>query len=316
MNKGKWIGFPISLIILFLVPVITQDAYIMYTLIIIFIWSSMAVSLGLVLRTGIFNLAHAAFMAVGAYTTGFLSTKFDFSFWLTLPIAGAVAIILAVLIGVPILRVKGMYFVLVTGALCEVVRLLLGNFPELTGGYDGISGIPPPRLGMIDFSNKIFYYYLVLIFMISTMVICYKLWNSQIGKILNAIAASEILIQSLGVPITSYKVMIFAIASFIAALCGSFLAPLVTTINPDEFTIQSSINVFLYVVLGGVNAVFGPAIGVVVAIAMNEALRFMMELTPVAFGIMVILIILFLPQGLVSLPGKILKVIKTSKRTI
>lgn len=136
-------------------------------------------SLLLTVRTGIFNLGHAGFMAVGAYTTGLLITKGGFSFWLTLPVAGALAICFSILVGIPILRLKGMYFVLITCALSEVVKLLIASFPKYTGGYSGVYGIVAPRLFTIDFNNKVAYYYLILAFMVASAFICHRIWHSQ-----------------------------------------------------------------------------------------------------------------------------------------
>lgn len=304
MTNIKWITV---MGLLVLIPLITTDQYILYILAEIFIWGTMSMSLLLTIRAGIFNLGHAAFMALGAYTSALLVTKGGFSFWLTLPIAGALATIVAILIGIPILRLKGMYFVLVTCALGEVVKLLIASFPSITRGYDGIHGIPAPRLLMIDFNNKVAYYYLVLAFMVVSTFICYRVWHSQIGKIFRGIAGNELLCESIGIPSAFYKIMSFAIASFIASLCGCFITILSSTIDPLMFGLGSSVNCFLYMVLGGVGSIFGPIVGATVAIILNELLRFMLELTPAVLGVIVILIIIFLPGGLISLPKRFLR---------
>lgn len=153
---------------LILVPMITQNMYYLHVLTQMFIWTILSSSLLLVVRTGVFNFGHAAFMAIGAYATAILVVKEGVSFWLTLPIGGAAAVIIAVVIGVPILRVKGMYFVLLSACLCEVVKLAIAN-SDYAGGWTGIYGIRAPRLLFIDFNNKVAYYYLSLTFMTVSM---------------------------------------------------------------------------------------------------------------------------------------------------
>ncbi len=318
MNRFKhfWQGST-AVGILLLLPAITQDPYFLFISIQVFLWGTMAATLFLTIRTGIFNLGHAAFMAIGAYVTALLMTREAFSFWLTLPIAGAGAAAFAAFVGIPILRVKGMYFVLLTCALCEVVKLLIANFPTYTGGYNGVWGIPSPRLAGIDFNNKVAFYYLVLIFMVSSIAVCYRIWNSYIGRVFRAIAENEMLCRSVGVPTSRYKLLSFVIASFFAALCGSFLATLSGTIDPLMFGLGTSVNVFLYMVLGGIRSILGPPIGAAVAILVFEQFRFMLELTPAVLGGVVIAIIIFLPDGLISAPGAVAKVwlaITRSKR--
>jgi branched-chain amino acid transport system permease protein len=315
MLELKKYNFLVGVFFLALVPVIiTQDPYYLYVLIRILIWGTASASLWLTIRTGIFNLGHAAFMAIGAYTTALLQVKAGLSFWLSLPIAGVAAIVVAILIGIPILRIKGMYFVLVTFAFTEVVTLLIANFPKYTGGYDGIRNIPAPKILATDFSAHVPYYYLVLFFMSIFVFICYRIWNSRIGKIFSAIAASETLCESVGVPVTKYKILSFVTASFFGALCGSFITPLSGVIDPLMFGMSASVNCFLYMVLGGVGSIFGPIIGTTLAILISEGFRFMLELAPAIIGLIIIILMLFLPEGLIGIPQKILQLVKRVRK--
>jgi branched-chain amino acid transport system permease protein len=265
----------------------------------------MSMSLFLTIRTGLFNLGHAAFMALGAYISAILVTKAGFSFWATLPIAGLGAILVAVPIGIIIIRLKGMYFVLVTASLCEVVKLVIASIPKYTGGYSGIHGIPSPHLLGIDFGGKIAYYYLVLAFLFLSTIFCSRIWNSEIGKIFRGIAGDEVLGESIGIPTVSYKVMCFALASFIASLCGCIITILSNTIDPLMFSSVASVNSFLYMVVGGVGSIIGPLIGAAAAILIEEIFRFMLQLTPAIFGAIVIGVIIFLPGGLITLPQRL-----------
>jgi len=298
--------FPcIVIVLLFLIPAITQDPYILFILSQIFIWATMSASLWITIKTGIFNLGHSAFMSIGAYASALLTTKSSFSFWLTLPIGASLAAIIALFISVPILRLKGMYFVLITCSLCEVIKLLIASFPKVTGGYNGVWNIPAPKLAFIDFSNNIAAYYLILIFMVVSVFICYRFWASQIGKIFKGIAANELLGESVGIPTTKYKILSFVVASMFASLCGSFITVISSTIDPVMFGIASSTNCFLYMVFGGTSSISGPIIGTAAAIIINEIFRFALEITPAIFGLLIIGTLFLFPGGLIMLPKEI-----------
>jgi len=293
------------LVVLAVVPLVTHDQYHLYILSRIFIWGTMAVSLFLTIRTGLFNLGHAAFMALGAYISAILVTKLSVSFWVTLPIAGIMSVLLSSLIGIIMIRLKGMYFVLVTASLCEVVKLIIASFPKYTGGYSGIHGIPAPEIFGIDFGGKIAFYYLVLFFMAISVIFCHRVWHSEIGRIFRGIAANDGLSESVGIPTVSYKVMSFATASFFASLCGSMIIHLSGTIDPLMFGSVASVNSFLYMVVGGIGSIFGPLIGAAVSILIEEVFRFMLQFTPAIFGAVVIVILIFLPGGIVTFPKRL-----------
>jgi branched-chain amino acid transport system permease protein len=306
MTKLKrFLLVPAILAVLVMVPLITHDQYYLYVLSRIFIWGTMAMSLFLTIRTGLFNLGHAAFMAMGAYVSATLVTKLHVSFWLTLPIAAIVSVMLSILIGIIIIRLKGMYFVLVTASLCEVVKLIIASFPKYTGGYSGIHGIPAPGILGIDFGGKIAFYYMILFFMTISFLICYRVWHSEIGRIFRGIAANDGLSESVGIPTVFYKVMSFAVASLFASLCGSMIIHLSSTIDPLMFSSVASVNSFFYMVVGGVGSIFGPLIGTAVAILIEEVFRFMLQLTPAIFGGIVIMIVIFLPGGVITFPKKV-----------
>jgi branched-chain amino acid transport system permease protein len=250
-------------------------------------------------------------MGIGAYATALLMVRENISFWLTLPIAGGCAVLLALVIGVPILRVKGMYFVLVSACLCEVLKLSLANW-DYAGGWTGIYGIRAPRLFMIDFNNKVAYYYLALAFMIASMTVLYRLWISQIGKIFRAISGNKALAETVGIPVTRYEVMSLAVSAFFAALAGSFLAPVLTSIEPMQFGLMTTATCFLYMVVGGMGSVLGPAIGTAVGILIDEGFRFALVLRPAIFGIIVIVMIIILREkGIISIPEKLSIAVKS-----
>lgn len=291
--------------VLFLIPVITQSPYYLYIFSNMFIWAVVAVSLVVNIRTGIFNFASAAFMAIGAYTTAILVVKVGVSFWLTLLIGPLVGAVVAVLIGIPILCIKGMYFVLVTALFCQIIVLTIVSLEEQTGAWFGIAGIYAPTLFGIDLSEKVPFYYLVLVFMAVSFIIIHRLWNSHLGRVYAHIGENEALARSVGVPVTMYKVQSFAAASFFTSLAGCFLAASTSYIEPGMFSFFASIKVWLYAVLGGVTSVFGPLLGTGVASGITEGLRGFLLISPIIIGVFVIIVIIFLPRGFISLPEKI-----------
>ena len=305
MTRAKSLA-PLAILgLLFLIPAFTQDSYYLYLIYNFFIWAVVAVSLIVNIRTGIFNFASAAFMGIGAYTTAILVVKVGVSFWLTLLIGPLVGAVVAVLIGIPMLRLKGMYFVLVTALFCQIFILTIVSLSEQTGGWFGIAGIYAPTLFGIDLSDKVPFYYLVLVFMSLSFIILYRIWNSYLGKIYAHMGENEALAQSVGVPVTMYKVQSFAVASFFTSLAGCFLAASTSYIEPGMFSFFASIKVWLYAVLGGVTSVFGPILGTGVASGITEWLRGFLLISPIILGVFVIVVIIFLPRGFISLPEKI-----------
>lgn len=305
----------VVLALLFLVPVITQDPYILYIVSHMFIWGMLAVTIALNIRTAIFNFAPSGFMAIGAYTTAILVTKFDVSFWLTLPIAAIGAAVVAILIGIPVLRIKGMYFVLVTALFAQIIVLTIVSLPEYTDAWLGIANISAPTVLMIDFSQRVPYYYLVLVFMTALFFICYRVWNSYLGKIYKYIGENEALAQSVGVPITKYRVQSFAIACSFASLAGCFLAVSTSFIEPGMFSFFVTVNVWLYAIIGGIHSIFGPLFGTALAMFLQESLRPLQVVTPIVIGGIVILVIVFLPRGVISLPEEATKLANKLRRT-
>jgi branched-chain amino acid transport system permease protein len=223
-----------------------------------------------------------------------------------------IAIVVAILLGLPILRIKGIYFILVTALFSQVVMLFIATLSGFTGGWSGVSNIPKPKLFFIDFSSQVAFYYLTLIFLALAFAFAYRLWNSQIGKVYRHIASNEALAQSVGVSLTTYKIQSFAIASVLFSLSGSFFAIHIGYINPGMFDLFVSLKPWFYLVIGGATSILGPFIGTFVVRGFGELFSFEPMLSPIIVGVIMILIILFLPRGLTSLPGQVTQFISTS----
>ena len=303
------IGVPFILAVL--LPVITQDVYFLHTAIIIFFNVMMAVSLRLIMSTGQLNLAHAGFAVIGGYTSVLLAMRANLSFWIALPLGGLVAALVAVVVGRIILRVKAVYFAMITVCLGEVVRLVIVNSPQTLGGMNGISNVPKPDaiyfgLFTADFAKgRLPYYYLAFFLMVVTVTVIYQLGRSRHGRIFASIEQNDELAQSIGINIMSYKTLAFAIGSFFAGLGGSFYFHYSALAHPDFFTLWKTIDFVIFVTVGGMGSVAGPVIGALLLTVLSEILRTIREYEPLIYAGFLIVVILFLPGGLISLPQQV-----------
>jgi branched-chain amino acid transport system permease protein len=262
-----------------------------------------AASLHLVLRTGHLSLGHAAFMGLGGYTSALLTTSLGWPFALAFLASGLVPAAVALVVGPIVLRLRGVYFVLITFTLGEVVRLVLNEWQSLTGGADGIFRIPPPSPLLVD---KRAYYYFALAMATVCVGVIARILSSQTGRYIDAIRESERLAQSSGVPILRFKVMIFAIACGFVGFQGSLLAHFITFVAPGSYTFNESLNLLVMNVIGGMGGLAGPLIGAAFLTALPEFLRGWVELQRVLYGVVLVLVMLFVPGGLIEIGRRLL----------
>lgn len=312
MPRTKLIKFAVPLVIAvvsFLVPVFTQDPYWLDILIKIGFWIMLTVGLQLMMTAGIASVAQAAFMGIGAYTSVLLVMRLGFSFWAALPLAGIVAALFAIVIGIPSLRVKGVYFIIVTLALSQVIRLIWTRWVGLFGGAQGILNIPPPNAisigaSKIDFSygHRAEYYYLTLVITLICIIVAYRLNWSRIGTTCRAIREAEPLAAHAGVYPLKYKLLVFSLGCLFAGLAGSLQAPYLFYISSETFPLMNSMYVIIYAMIGGTAGVAGPIVGPILMVLVAEQLRFLKSYMPILFGVVLILVMSFLPDGLMSVP--------------
>lgn len=300
-------------IFLLLVPVFVHNNYYLHILITIALQLILVTSLFLIFTTGQMSIAHAAFMAIGAYTSALLVTRLGFNFWLALPLSGVMAGIIAVLIGYPTLRLAGVYFFLVTFAFGEALVLAIGHLFEGTfGGLVGISGIPMPNsisipgLPAINFAaGRVPHYYLAIILMLVSLVIIYRVYRSRIGMTFRAIASTSILAEHMGVNALGYKILAFAIGCFFAGLVGSFHAHYHYVIVPIDFTFEQSLHTIILMVVGGMGSFAGPVVGVPVLTFAYELLNAYPYYREILFGVVLLGVMLFMRGGLVAMPQRL-----------
>jgi branched-chain amino acid transport system permease protein len=260
---------------------------------------------------GRINIGQGAFALIGAYVSAILVVKAGWSFWMSLPAAGLFAAIVAILIGLPILRLRGVYFAMITLVLTQVVTLTALALP-ITNGAKGISNIPlPSGISLFgipilpDFAGmentKMAFYYTACIIMILTYAALYRLVNSRLGHLCRSMQQNEELASSIGVNISYIRIVIFAISSFFGGLGGAMFGSIAQSVYPSSFQVADSVNFMLNCFLGGLGYVFGPMLGTLVLYFGWDLLFEFGKYQMLIYSTVLILIIRFLPNGLLSI---------------
>ncbi|MCX7816051.1 MAG: branched-chain amino acid ABC transporter permease [Syntrophales bacterium] len=252
---------------------------------------------------GLLHLGYVAFYAAGAYTYALLHHHFGIGFWTALPLGALTATIFGLFLGVPVLRLRGDYLAIVTLGFGEITRLVLENWGEFTFGPSGIAGIPKPGFFGIDMdihSSAVYIYYLTVVMCALTIVTVYRLQHSRIGRALVALREDEIASEAIGINTTLIKISAFILGSIWAGLAGVIFAAKTTFVNPASFTFLESAMILCIVVLGGMGSIPGVILGAFILVLAPEYLRAFSEYRMLIFGIILILMMVFRPQGLIS----------------
>jgi branched-chain amino acid transport system permease protein len=243
-------------------------------------------------------------MSLGAYTSALLAKNLGMPFEISLLSGALLAAIVGLAIGYPALRLRGVYFAMVTVAFVEVIRLVAQIWVPLTNGMSGLSGIPKPNLLGMTLTTKTSQYYLVLFLMITILVVLWKLESSRLGLIWKSIGMSDNLAQSLGVNIAKHKLLAFTLGCFFAGVAGAFYAHFIRFLFPPEFGFLMATNILVYNFVGGRGHFVGPIIGAIFLSLLSEPFRGSPYET-IFFSIAMLLTILFLPGGLITLPARL-----------
>jgi len=265
-------------------------------------------SFRLITTTGGWSLAHIPMMGCGAYASALFTGALGVPFLISLPLSGLTAGLIGALIGYPLARTKGFAFFVASFAAGEAIRLSWMRFKVPFGGHSGLM-VPIPDLfesvSWLDFSTAVPYYFLTLLVTLICLAVLYRLDRSRIGNTLKAIESHEDLTRSVGINRTKYKVIAFSVGSFFAGIAGVVLAHRLWAIEPHQFGFTTTLYLLVWVVFGGSHTFSGPIYGVVSLTLLAEVLRPLAEWVPMIFGAIIILTLIFLPDGLESLPGKI-----------
>jgi branched-chain amino acid transport system permease protein len=252
---------------------------------------------------GLLDLGFVAFYAVGAYTYALLNFNFGLGFWTVLPLGGLLAATFGILLGFPVLRLRGDYLAIVTLGFGEIIRLILENWGKFTHGPSGISNISRPGFFGMEFSLEqsiLYTYYLMILFVIVTVFVVNRLQDSRLGRAWIALREDEIACQAMGIDKRKTKLVAFSLGAFWAGIVGVMFAAKTTFVNPASFTFLESAIILSIVVLGGMGSIIGVILGALILILMPEYLRALSQYRMLAFGAILVCMMIFRPQGLIS----------------
>lgn len=287
------------LLVTVLLPLVITDDYVLRILIMSGIFVMLTLSLNLVTGfTGQFCLGWAAFYGIGAYTSALLTMKAGLSFWLAMPLGGLMAALFGLLLGLPTMRLKEIYLAITTLGFGEIIRLIMLNWTDLTRGSMGLPGIPAPSILSYEISSNQAYYYFILVLVLITVAAIRRLIDSRTGRALIAIREDELAAKSMGIDVTAYKMLAFAVGAFFAGLAGSFYAHYTSFIDPHTFSFTESIAILAMAVLGGLGSINGSILGAVILTVVPELLRGIAEYRLIVFGLIMMAVMLLRPQGI------------------
>jgi len=297
--KRELLKFLIFAALLLLLPLFFQGGYLLNVLLFVGIHTILAIGLNLLLGfAGQISLGHAAFFGMGAYLSGILTATYNVNPWLAMIIAAVVVGIMAFLIGFPILKLKGHYLAMATLGLGIIIYIVFNEAVDLTGGPSGLSGIPNLSIGSLIFDNDLKNYYLIWAFTLATMLLSINLAHSRIGRALRAIHDSEVAARVMGVNARLLKVQIFSLSAAISAIAGSLYAHTMTFVSPASFGFNFSIELLTMVVIGGLGSIYGSFLGAALLTLLPEMLRAFQDYDIVIYGLLLILMTMFMPGGL------------------
>ena len=303
IKKTAYVLFGVILLVL---PYLVRDDYYMHLFILSGIYSVLCMGWVLILRAGQFSLGQSAFLAIGAYIFSILALKFGVSPWLGLLAGGIGAAVAAALLGWIVLRIRGLYFAVITLAFNGAIQLVPANWDYL-GGWLGLSPIPPFSLAGVEFITKTSWYYLVLALVALTALVTLRIQNSRLGRYFKA-TANESLAESLGINTVGQRMLAFVVACLFAGLAGGIMASYLTYVAPGDFGVWKSLQVQIQATVGGTGGlVAGPITGSTIMVILGEVLRtYTKGLEPLLYGVVLLVVIFFLPDGLISFPRTVL----------
>lgn len=286
-------------VVLFLIPFIMPSDYLLRLAIYALIYFILALGYNIVITTGgQFHLGFIAFYAIGGYTSALLSLHFNLSFWITMPLAGVMAVLMSFLLGIPTFRFRGDYLCVVTLGFAEIVRVIALNWHSLTHGPRGLPGIPPPRILSYEFTTNIPYYYLILIMAFVSLGVYYRLNSSRIGLAWAALRDDEVAANAMGISTTWYKQTCCATGACMVAFAGAFYAHYLAIITPATFVFWETLMALAIVLLSGGHPI-GMLGAAIVIVAVPESMRVLVKFRMLITGLFFIVAMLYKPEGFV-----------------
>ena len=292
----------VALALALVAPLVFHGEYVLHIGVMIMFSVMLATSFNLIVGyAGEFPLGHVAFFGIGAYTAALLSVRFAVPFHLTVPAAALVAAVFGLAIGAVTLRLRGPFFVIVTLCFAEVLRLVANNWVDLTNGPMGLSGIAAPTWAVgTGASPKLWFYFVGLLLAALSILIAYRFVYSNVGRAAVALRENRYVAQSIGISPFYMGLVTFVLAAAISGVAGGFYAHYISYVGPEVFGFSFMISMIIMVLAGGKGTLVGPVVGAVIVVFLEEYLRDLKELRFSIFGLIVIAVVIFVPQGLMG----------------
>jgi branched-chain amino acid transport system permease protein len=302
MGKNNKIYLLLYAAIIFLLPAFLRNNYYLMVLNVAALNIMVAIGLNLLMGyAGQISLGHAAFFGLGAYLSAIFTTTYGFPTWPTMILAMAITGLVAYIIGIPTLKLEGHYLVMATLGFNVIVYIIMIQLDAVTGGPSGFAGIPRLAIGSLVFDSDRKIYYLLGTGSLAVLLVSLNLIHSRVGRAMAALSHNEIAAKCAGIDAETYKVKIFVISAVWASLAGSLYAHYLTFISPGTFSFFYSIQVVTMVLVGGIGSLWGSLFGAVLLTLLPEVLHAVKEYSVLIYGLILMLVLLFFPQGLI--PG-------------
>jgi branched-chain amino acid transport system permease protein len=307
-NTPHLIGFSLGLLLFpWLAQHVSVLSHYMDVMVFVGIYSIMTIGLCLLMGyAGQISLGHASFFGLGAYISGVITTKYGLNPWLCLLMGMAVSALVAVVIGAPSLKLRGHYLAMATLAFCIIVTIIFNENVEWTGGPDGLAFIPGISVMGYPVDSIAKFYYLVWSIVLVTLLLSLNVIGSRVGRAMRSIHGSELAASAMGVNISKYKIYVFVASAVMASIAGSLYAHYLNFLSPASFDLFVSIKLLIMIILGGMHSLWGAVVGAALITFLSyEWLHYFEEAEGMIYGLIILVIIIFLPGGLVSIPGKV-----------
>ncbi len=293
-----------------LLPLVFTGAYSNQILVTTGINIIVACSVRLINLTGLLSLATGATMTLGGYLSALLCIHYGLSPWVGLVLAGVSAFLLAFVFGLAFVRLRGMYFAMVTLFFAQIVSLIVLEMREYTGGINGLFNIPWPE----GISTERQFYYVIFGIAVVSLAIMYFIEYSRLGLVFRGIKQSESLSESVGIKVQTMKVVAFSLGSFFAGLAGACYGHYMGALNPSAFGFTFTLYAVIYMVVGGMGTFVGPILGATVLTLANNLLRAFAQFQPLFFAAVLLLIVFLMPEGLVGLPARTRRLVQRLRK--
>ena len=297
-RRRRYSAYAILILVSLAIPAV-GDNYVLEILANSFFYIVLCLGLNVVVGyAGLLDLGYAAFFAVGAYTTGILTSHYGWNFWLTIPAAVAFSILAGVVIGGPTLRLRSDYLAIVTLGFGEITRIVARNLKDITGGASGLIGINRPSLFGLELYQIHHYYYAFFVMVILAVFVSYRLQHSRLGRAWQYVREDEDAAEAMGIDRVAIKLYAYITGAVFAGVAGCFFAAKMTAISPETFQFMQSATILMAVVMGGMGKIPGMVLGALALVLFPEVFREIGSMRMLVFGLVLVLLMIFRPQGM------------------